>query len=1093
MKPKLLSVLVCFLVLAAMPSLSLGDLMQGGAYILKTDVMDSFGGKVSAAGLTNLRFSAGQPLVIGISNTASPVTSLRAGFIYTGVSTEPPENDTTAPGAVTDLVAATGTSDGDIVLTWTAPCDDGYVGTDKTSVYIIKCSSAGYEGNIEDETAFSTSSALVAFSTTTLPAPTTGNTIQSFTVGNLVLGVTYYFAIKAQDNMSQTGSWSRATGVNQNNYAWACDANPPTPTNVIALSGDRQIALQWTAVTVSDFANYKIYRALDDQGAGLQEIGTTSNTFYTDSTVSNGTSYYYQVASVDQGPNVKESAKSGYAIGYPYRSKPTAPTNFRGIAFSTAAISWSWTDTASTEYGFELQTSTGGIMVSSNTVIANSAYWIQTGFTQNTSSYVRYVRAVNEMGQSSWVQSTVFPAYSLANPPLNLIVTGVTPSQVALSWDTNNNPFGTRYGIFYSLDSGFSSLSTYTTSYTNSSITVNQLSVSTSYWFRVVAYNGNGVITTYSSTDTITMSAIAPAAVTNLSIDYVGGTSVRLTWTAPGDDGTTGNITGGMYDIRYMVGPDILSNWDTATTVSWSTNTIPGYWHDRLITGLIPDTTYSFAIMTEDVTTAMGAWSGISNSAITKTLDTTPPGGVTIISITGLNSSPRITLNWTNPTDADYIGTKVYFSAVSTPTSTTGTEIANRTAVIGSPDSLSYTNGLVLANTYYFTLYAYDDDGNNSNPGISASVYLVEISTPPPPPGWDTIPGPVLRLEGELKVPNANQKKFYLYWSEVTLNTDLSSVNGDIKEYRIYKGTDISVCNTVVATVTASASAYSWSEDYTTANYKPYFFRVTAVDNYGNESNKTVFFVDNLIDANIYAVSSDANAGVVIPDAVAEKLWNKTATPNDYGEDLVIEVSGRLADTDGVTNIYEIKAVKPSTGESVPGFKFDSGILILIGYTGDGTGYAIHSYDGMNWRRLGGTDNKEGEFIWLMCPFLGKFGLKKPETVAEKFQVYNVSPRIFAPDYEDPNDPAGTRNKVKISLDNPTMEGNIKVKIIDMTGSVVQDDSSDNGVKIENNGATSIVTWDGKTKGGNKARSGVYMYQIEAGGKVLTGTFVLAR
>ncbi len=41
----------------------------------------------------------------------------------------------------------------------------------------------------------------------------------------------------------------------------------------------------------------------------------------------------------------------------------------------------------------------------------------------------------------------------------------------------------------------------------------------------------------------------SPAAITDLAIGQIGPRSVELTWTAPGDDGTTGRAS--QYDIRY--------------------------------------------------------------------------------------------------------------------------------------------------------------------------------------------------------------------------------------------------------------------------------------------------------------------------------------------------------------------------------------------------------------------------------------------------------------------------------------------------------------------------------------------------------------
>ena len=59
---------------------------------------------------------------------------------------------------------------------------------------------------------------------------------------------------------------------------------------------------------------------------------------------------------------------------------------------------------------------------------------------------------------------------------------------------------------------------------------------------------------------------VAPAAITDLAIDAVSGTSATLSWTAPGDDGTTG--TAMTYDIRYSTSAITDANWDLATSAT---------------------------------------------------------------------------------------------------------------------------------------------------------------------------------------------------------------------------------------------------------------------------------------------------------------------------------------------------------------------------------------------------------------------------------------------------------------------------------------------------------------------------------------------
>ena len=82
-----------------------------------------------------------------------------------------------------------------------------------------------------------------------------------------------------------------------------------------------------------------------------------------------------------------------------------------------------------------------------------------------------------------------------------------------------------------------------------------------------VGHNGNGRRSKLIAL-TVNVSAggdtTAPATVSDLATGAVTASSVALSWTAPGDDNTTGTATS--YDVRYStVGPITDGNWASAT------------------------------------------------------------------------------------------------------------------------------------------------------------------------------------------------------------------------------------------------------------------------------------------------------------------------------------------------------------------------------------------------------------------------------------------------------------------------------------------------------------------------------------------------
>jgi hypothetical protein len=104
--------------------------------------------------------------------------------------------------------------------------------------------------------------------------------------------------------------------------------------------------------------------------------------------------------------------------------------------------------------------------------------------------------------------------------------------------------------------------------------------------------------------------AIAPDAVADLSITDSSGSSLTLTWTAPGDDGSEGRAA--EYDLRYWRTDIDNSDWANLTQVM----NVPdpksaGQTETFVVTGLEWGTTYSFAIRTRD---DADNWSATSNA-----------------------------------------------------------------------------------------------------------------------------------------------------------------------------------------------------------------------------------------------------------------------------------------------------------------------------------------------------------------------------------------------------------------------------------------------------------------------------------------------
>ncbi|MFZ5818725.1 MAG: M4 family metallopeptidase, partial [Chloroflexota bacterium] len=91
-----------------------------------------------------------------------------------------------APGTITDLAAVTGSTDGTVDLTWTAPADDVAV-----TSYLVRYSTSPITG----EGSWWNNASPFSNSMTPKPAGQT----ETLTVTGLTPGVTYYFAVRARD------------------------------------------------------------------------------------------------------------------------------------------------------------------------------------------------------------------------------------------------------------------------------------------------------------------------------------------------------------------------------------------------------------------------------------------------------------------------------------------------------------------------------------------------------------------------------------------------------------------------------------------------------------------------------------------------------------------------------------------------------------------------------------------------------------------------------------------------------------------------------------------------------------------------------
>ncbi len=227
------------------------------------------------------------------------VSLYRNGTLIAG--TEPSDSGQPQPPAAPTGLSATA-GDGEVSLSWNASSD--------ATSYTVKraVTSGGPYTNV---------------------AAAVGST--SYTDSSVTNGTTYYYVVSASNSAGESANSAAVSATPQGNV----DPQPPAaPTGLSATAGDGEVSLSWTAS--SDATSYTVKRAVTSSGPYTNVAAAVSNTSYTDSSVTNGTTYYYVVsASNDEGesPNSTEVSATPQGTSVPsdlvlqYRAGDTNATD----------------------------------------------------------------------------------------------------------------------------------------------------------------------------------------------------------------------------------------------------------------------------------------------------------------------------------------------------------------------------------------------------------------------------------------------------------------------------------------------------------------------------------------------------------------------------------------------------------------------------------------------------------------------------------------------------------------------------------------------------------------------------------------------
>ncbi|MBU0456502.1 MAG: chitobiase/beta-hexosaminidase C-terminal domain-containing protein, partial [Gammaproteobacteria bacterium] len=319
--------------------------------------------------------------------------------------------------------------------------------------------------------------------------------------------------------------------------------------------------------------------------------------------------------------------------------------------------------------------------------------------------------------------------------------------RIDLSWNLSQELNIKGYKIYYGLS---------TNSYTASvdvgnvvSYQLQNLNNSTRYYIALKAYNLAGNESGYSNEVNATpIDIVAPSAIGNLSATRLDSTSVLLSWTASGDNGSEGVASS--YDIRYSTSTITEQGWNNAAQVeNEPAPKTAGTADVATVTSLSPGHIYWFAIRVYDEAQNISSVSNLATSSTNRPpilsyignkqvdagvllqftiLATDPDGDVLTYIVVGLPSGASLgsvsgVFGWT-PTISQVGNHLATFTVTDDEGDYAEDEIMITVGNVNAPPELNCIPNIVISETEMVNISATATDPNNDSLTFTYSGWM---------------------------------------------------------------------------------------------------------------------------------------------------------------------------------------------------------------------------------------------------------------------------------------------------------------------------------------------------------------------------------
>jgi fibronectin type 3 domain-containing protein len=662
----------------------------------------------------------------------------------------------------------------------------------------------------------------------------------------------------------------------------APDLPPDAPTGLGAVpgTGEGEIDVSWDANGEPDLDHYRLERD-DSPSFSSPSSFTTTNTYYDDSGLVPGDTYYYRVFAVDAGSNESDPSSTDSAVATDL--PPAPPTGLVAVTGTNEGeIEISWNPSSDPDFDrYLLERSTApDFEPGSEPFEGSAASYTDTGLVPGETYYYR-VYAI-DAGENVSAPSNVDSAVALdldPSTPTGLVATpGVGEGEIDVSWNPNSEPDFDHYRLERHTDPGFGPGSD-PFDWTLTFFPDSGLDPGETYYYRVIAVDEGGNESDPSVVDSAVATDLPPAAPTGLTaVPGAGEGEIFISWNPNSEPDLD------RYRLERSLAPDFEPGSEPFEEPAVSFTD----------TGLIPGETYYYRVYAIDAGGNVSAPSNVDSAVATDLAPSVPTG---LDAVPGTNEGD-VEVSWdANPElDMDhYVLERDTDPGFGAPQS------------FITPNTHHEDSGLSTGLLYYYRVVAEDLGGNTSDPSAPASSYPRDL-----PPGAPT---------GLVALTGADEGDIDVSWG--------ANPEPDIDHYRLERDTSAGFASpTSVDGILGT--------DYADSGLTPgqiYYYRVFAVDqglNEGAPSNIDSAAAQDLAPAAPTGLAAVEGAGEgevdVSWDANSELDLDHYRVERDtsalFGpETFTVDVSGTSltdAGLDPDTYYYRVVAVDAGSNESVP-------------------------------------------------------------------------------------------------------------------------------------------------------------------------------